>query len=51
MITFYKDKQKVITCKYENGLHYLQGTVSRGEANVSVSMILRLKFGIPGWIT
>ena len=32
--TFYKG-HKVITCKYENGLYYLQGTVSRGEENVS----------------
>lgn len=36
-ITFYKDEHKVITCKSENGIYYLQGTVSRGEANISES--------------
>ena len=42
-ITFYKDGQKVITSKYENGLYYLQGTVSRGEANVSESTDTKTK--------
>lgn len=37
-VTFYKDRQKVITGKYENGLYYLQGTVSRGEVNISASV-------------
>ena len=40
-ITFYKDRHKVITCKYENGLYHLQGTVSRGEANISESTDLK----------
>ena len=36
-ITFYKDGHKVITSKYHNGLYYLQGTMSSGEVNISVS--------------
>ena len=33
----------MITCKYENGLYYQQGTVSRGEANVSESTDVKTK--------
>lgn len=36
-VTFYKDGQKVISGKYYDGLYYLQGTVSKGEANVAGS--------------
>ena len=42
-ITFYKDGQKVITSKYENGLYYLQGSVSQGEVNVSESTDMKTK--------
>ena len=42
-ITFYKDGQKVITCKYENCMYYLQGTVSRSEANASESTDMKTK--------
>ena len=42
-ITFYKDGQKVISGKYENGLSYLQGTVSRGESNISESADMKTK--------
>lgn len=34
-ITFYKDGQKVISGKYANGLYYLQGSVTKGEANIT----------------
>ncbi|XP_013728870.1 uncharacterized mitochondrial protein AtMg00300-like [Brassica napus] len=35
MVNFYKNDKKVISGKYHQGLYYLQGTVSREEANLS----------------
>ena len=35
MIKFYKDGKEVISGKFNEGLYYLQGIVSKGEANVS----------------
>ena len=35
MIRFYKDGKEIISGKFNEGIYYLQGTVSRGEANVS----------------
>ena len=35
MVNLYKNDKKVISGKYHQGLYYLQGTVSGGEANLS----------------
>ncbi|XP_019084614.1 PREDICTED: uncharacterized protein LOC104709998 [Camelina sativa] len=39
MVHFYKDNKKVISGKYHDGLYYLQGTVVKGEVNVSQAAI------------
>lgn len=35
IVQFYKGNEKVISGKYHQGLYYLQGTVMKGEANIS----------------
>ena len=35
MVNFYKDDKRVLSGRYHLGLYYLQGTVLRGEANLS----------------
>lgn len=35
IVQFYKGNEKVISGKYNQGLYYLQGTVLKGEANIS----------------
>ena len=35
MVNFYKDDQRFLSGKYFQGLYYLQGTVLRGEVNIS----------------
>ena len=35
MIRFFKDGKEILSGKYHEGLYYLQGTVMKGEANVT----------------
>ena len=35
MVNFYKDDKRILSGRYHLGLYYLQGTVLRGEANLS----------------
>lgn len=43
LVQFYKGNEKVISGRYNQGLYYLQGTVLKGEANLSEEHVNKTK--------